>query len=117
MPAFPTLSKPPSYPLDPDGDIDDGILRSPKEAGYDQTRPRFTRTRRTWGVTYKGLPDADVVTLRAFEITTLRNGADLFTWAHPLEGNSYTVRLAAPIKFQRAGIPLHANVSFTLREV
>lgn len=117
MAAFPTLSKRPSYPLDPDGEIEDAILRSPSDGGYVQTRPRYTRVRRNWGVNYLHLPDADVTLLRSFEITTLRNGADLFTWTHPLSATAYTVQLTAPIKFGRKVAGGVATVSFGLKEV
>lgn len=117
MPAFPTLSRPPSYPIDPDGQIEDAVLRSPAEGGYEQTRPRFTRMRRTWGLNYRHLSDTDVALLRTFETTTLSNGAAAFTWTHPLGAGTFTVQLAGPIRFGRPGAPLHADVSFALREV
>lgn len=117
MAAFPILSKPPSYPLDPDGDLDDSAIRSPFTAGYEQTRPAFTRSRRSWGVNYKSMPQADMDTLRDFERVTLVNGADSFTWTHPLSGATYTVRLAAPIKFARSRRGPIGDASFMLREV
>ena len=118
MPAFPTLSVPCSYPIDPDGVIDDVIMRSPQEAGYEQTRPRTTRPRRNFGVTYIGLESVDEALLRTFEITTLRNGSDSFNWTHPLSSTVYTVRLTGPIKFTRIKSRVGAvNVSMTLREV
>lgn len=116
MAVFPTLTQRPSFPLSPDGELGDAVLSSPFEAGYEQTRPKFTRARRNFGVNYKALPDADVATLRAFELTTLRNGADSFTWTHPLSGLGYTVRLVENIKFART-TPRVADVSMTLREV
>jgi hypothetical protein len=114
MPAFPTLTKAPSYPLDPDGEIEDVILRSDTTAGYEQARPRFTRARRVWGLNYPDLPSVDESALRTFELTTLRNGADKFTWNHPVSG-SFTVRLMGPIKFAKnryGGV----DVSFKIRE-
>lgn len=120
MAAFPTLSRPPSHPIDPDGEAEDVILRSPQEAGYEQTRPRTTRARRNFGVNYVGIEPADEALLRAFEITTLRNGADSFTWTHPISGTTYTVRLnPAPIKWSRTrgkagGV---VTASFKIREV
>jgi len=117
MSVFPTLTKVPSYPLDPDGDQEDAVLRSPMEAGYEQTRPLFTRARRSWGVNYRALGESDVAALRGFERTTLRNGADAFTWTHPIEGAAYTVRLAGPMRFKRTVAGLVTDVSFTLREV
>lgn len=117
MSAFPSLSCPPSYPLDPDGDIEDTVIRSPQEAGYEQTRPRTTRARRSFGLDYPLLPDVDVSLLRAFEITTLRNGADAFSWTHPLSGTTYTVRLAAPIQYKRNQSAGVVDVSMKFREV
>jgi hypothetical protein len=117
MAAYPTLTKAPSYPLEPDGVIEDVVLRNPMEDGYVQTRPRTTRARRTWGLNYRNLPDADIATLRTFEITTLVNGAGSFTWTHPLSGTTYTVQLTGPIKFSRPVVPLHADASFMIREV
>lgn len=114
--SYPTLSRPPNYPLDPDGELEDVILRSPTEAGYAITRPRFTRARRRWGVTYINLPDADVATLRTFEQTTLHNGADQFSWTHPVTG-TFTVQLAAPIRYARTAAANMTNVSFVLQEV
>lgn len=117
MSAFPTLSEAPGFPLDPDGEIEDVILRSSAEAGYEQTRPRSTRARRAFGVNYNALSDADVATLRTFEITTLRNGADSFTWTHPVSGAVYTVRLAGPIKYAKNVVRNYSGVHFALREV
>lgn len=117
MADFPALSKPPSVPMDPDGQIDDGVLRSNAEAGYEQTRPRFTRARRSWGVNYKGLPNADVATLRSFERVTLHWGADAFAWTHPLGDGTFTVRLTGPMRFSRPSTGVTADVSFTIKEV
>lgn len=117
MANFPTLSRAPSLPLDPDGEIEDVVLRSPMESGYEQTRPRTTRARRSYGLNYNNLKSADVALLRAFEITTLRNGADSFTWTHPIYSTSHTVRLAGPIKFARTRAPTLHDVSMQLREV
>lgn len=115
MPAFPALNDPPCYPLDPNGELEDSVLRSPFQAGYQQTRPKFTRARRQFGVRYK-LKDADVATLRDFELTTLVNGAASFTWTHPLTAVSYTVQLAAPIKYGKSSRGI-SDVSFVLQEV
>lgn len=94
------------------------MLRTPAEAGYVETRPRFTRARRSWGLNYPSLPDDDVTTLRAWELTTLRNGADAFDWTHPLSAATYTVRLGTDlIKYARAKKGNGTNVSMLLVEV
>jgi hypothetical protein len=116
--AFPTLSRPPSFPIDPDGSLEDGVLRTTAEAGYVETRPRFTRARRSWGLNYPNLPDADTVTLRSWELTTLRNGADSFDWTHPLTAATYTVQLGPGlIKYKKAKKGNGEDVSMTLVEV
>ena len=117
MPAFPTLSIGPTFPLDPDGVIEDAVIRSPMTAGYTQTRPRFTRTRRSFGVNYRDLPDADVETLKTFERTTLRNGSDSFTWVHPTTAVTYTVQLSSPIEFAKSTGPNVGTVQMSLLEV
>lgn len=115
MAAFPTLSRPPIHPLDPDGELEDAILRSPFEAGYEQTRPKYTRARRIFGVRYR-IQEADTALLRAFEQVTLVNGADAFDWTHPISAVTYTVRLAAPIKYAKTSVGI-TDASFTIREV
>lgn len=115
MTDFVTLTALPSYPLEPDGDIEDSTLRSETEGGYRQTRPRFTRSRRKWGLNYIDLDDTDATALRTFERTTLRNGADKFNWTHPM-GGTYVVTLAGPIKFARRDFG-GTNATFTLEEV
>jgi len=118
MTAFPTLSKPPSFPLDPDGTLEDIVIRSQLASGYEQTRPRATRSRRNFGLNYIGIPDADIALLRTFEMTTLVNGAGSFTWTHPLTSIVYTVRLSAPIKYARTQAVLGAsNATIQMREV
>ena len=115
MSAFPTLSVAPNYPLSPDGEVEDNIIRSQQTAGYEQTRPRFTRARRMFGLTYV-LKTSDANTLRTFEVTTLHYGADAFTWTHPISAITYTVRLTAPMKFSLDNYG-ETTVSFTIREV
>ena len=115
MTTFVTLAGVPGYPMDPDGEIDDAVLRSDTTAGYEQTRPKFTRARRSWGVNYPDMIGADVALLKAFELTTLRNGADMFDWPHPITG-TFTVRLKGPIKFAKDDFG-GTRVSFALREV
>jgi phage-related protein len=115
MAAFPTLTAKPIYPLDPDGTLDDAAIRSDYTAGYEQARPKFTRAQRSFGVRYT-LDNTDTATLRSFELTTLANGADSFTWTHPISATTYTVRLTAPIRYIRQ-LPGITDVQFVVREV
>lgn len=115
MDNFPTLSVNPTYPLSPDGDQEDGVIRSPFESGYSQTRPRFTRSRARFGLTYN-MPASDKTTLKAFEKTTLRNGADSFLWTHPIEGVTYTVQLTKPISYVHVSFGRY-DVKIEMQEV
>ena len=92
MPAFPTLSVKPIFPV---GEVpEDPTVRSVFEGGYQHTRPRHTRNRRKFQLQYHNLPETDksgANKLDAF-IVTVKSGADSFTWTHPDTGTSYTVR-------------------------
>jgi hypothetical protein len=116
MAAFPTLSRGPSYPLDPDGVNTDVVLRNETTGGYEITRPRTTRSRLSWGVNFNGLTDSDISTLKTFEVTTLKNGSDSFTWQHPVSGTNYTVRLTGPISYSKFDKDITA-VSFGIKQV
>lgn len=116
MANFPTLKTLPTFPLSPDGEIEDAVLRSPAEAGYQHTRARFTRVRRSWCVSYPAIDGSDQAALATFETTTLGGGAGSFSWVHPVSGTSYTVRFTAPLKFAYITRGLWA-VAFTLHEV
>ena len=113
MENFPTLSQNPSYPLGESRE--DATIRSSFEAGYEHTRPRFTRSRKSWNVKYEMLPYADVSTLDTF-ITTVREGADSFVWTHPSSLVTYTVTFSEIPKFENT-ILTYYSVDFTLRQV
>lgn len=117
MSNFLGLSKGPSLPLDPDGVMEDVVIRTPTEAGYVQTRPRFTRSRLMWGLVYNVLPDADIAILKNWENVTIRNGSDVFTWQHPASLVTYDVHLTGPVKYAKTQYPTLTSVSMTLQQV
>lgn len=88
--AFPTLSS--GFQSFPQESID-STIRSEMEAGYTQTRPRFTRTRRTFGPVQMILNKDDRDTLVAFDAQV--GGHVKFTVAHPDTGETLTVRFPA----------------------
>lgn len=116
MSSFPTLSMNPSYPLSPDGELEDAVLRSQFASGYEQTRPKFTRARRKFGVLYSAIPDADVAAIKTFELTTIKNGSGAFYWSHPITAATYQVRLTGPITYSHINYGL-TEVKMTLQEV
>jgi hypothetical protein len=94
--AFPTLTKPPVYPLTLTKE--DHIARSPMAAGYQHRRPKFTRRRKMFPpVIYRDMADADQSALSTFEDG---EGLGAFSWTDPHSATSYTVYLAGPIVFR-----------------
>ena len=112
--AFPTLQRKPVL-SSLEETAGDPVVRSPKEGGYIQTRPRYTRVPKKWHVRLQDMEASDKSSLKAWEIAT-QYGADADTWTHP-DGTSYTVRLAAPIKYTYGKSRFFSNAEFDLEEV
>lgn len=116
MSAFPTLSQPPNYPLVEE--IEDTTIVSNFESGYIQTRPRFTRRRKSFTVRYENLSTSDKTSLETFRDVTVLGSSETFTWTHPLTSTVYTMR------FEKDKTPKFTNslidywdTEFTIREV
>jgi len=92
--AFPTLPTP-QFPIGTSNE--DPTIASTFENGMEQTRPRFTRLRRTWTLKWNAMLNADRDTLAAFWITAA-GGAAEFTWSNPYDSQTYTVRFSGQIK-------------------
>lgn len=114
MAIFPSLSKKPAYPLEESHE--DSVIRSAMDAGYEVTRARFTRSRRTWSLRYRLTPTSDATTLRNFFQNTVKNGSESFTWVHPVFDTSHTVTFKEPIHFEYVAYGLW-NFEFTLQEI
>lgn len=119
MSDFPTLSVKPSVGPWKESKLPNSTIRSPFEAGYVQTRPRFTRIPKTWSIGYQGgnaLPLADKILLEQHE-DSVKGGAGIFSWLNVTDGQVYRVRYKDPIQFA----PLYNNqfwtVSFVLEQV
>ena len=83
MSSYPTLSVKPDYPLTPE--TDDIVLASPKAAGYQHKRPRYSRIRQQFTLEYPVLGVADEDTLNAHYASIL--GAASFYYYH--HGEAY----------------------------
>lgn len=94
MSAFPSLSINPVYPISESRE--DSTIKSDQEAGYQITRQRYSRVRKKWNLTYQYLVDADYTALTTFIDVTVKGGADMFTWTHPITSVSYNVRFENP---------------------
>jgi len=94
-----------------------GQLKSEFDAGYVQSRPKFTRSRKHFELSWNVMTDADKETLETFFDNNL---GDTFTWDHPLadsSDSSYTVRFVEDEL--QAGYILgtnHWKVQLTLEE-
>lgn len=96
--AFPSLSTTPIVESFNQKSALKPTLRSEAEAGYVQTRPRFSRVPKKWGLAYGGLSLADKAALEAHEVS-VRYGADLFSWTNPTDNVAHNVRYFEPIEF------------------
>lgn len=114
--AFPTLSSAPLISGFNEAAALDPVIRSPKEAGYVQTRPRFTRVPKKFHVTYASMTDSDKSALESWE-ATVGYGANSDTWMHPKTSVSYTVRLTGPIKYALGETDSLWTFDFDLEEV
>jgi len=94
---FPSLSRKPLGADFKERISNDPTIRSPKEAGYVQTRARFTRVIMQYEVVYDGITKAERDTVKAFE-KQVGVGSAAFTWTHPTDG-AKTVRLIQPIEY------------------
>lgn len=107
-----SLSVNPEYPLSEE--VEDNTLRSEFEGGYEHSRPRFTRNRKTFGLTYRYITNADKTTIENL-FRDIR-GADMFTWRHPKTNSEHIVRFVEPLKFEYVQFG-YWNVNIKLRIV
>jgi hypothetical protein len=104
-PTFPELSRAPASKTKA-GSVD-RTLRSEAENGMVQTRPRYTRRRRTWSVTIEYLTPADVATLDEWVANVAVDGANIFLFPDPYSDphnpSTYTVRFSTIPAYEDAG--------------
>lgn len=77
----------------------DPTIRTPKDAGYVQTRARFTSAPRRYHVRYDAITTADKNKIYNFEKNTVNFGAEAFDWALPTGGGTLSVRFAGPVTY------------------
>lgn len=75
-PILPSLTRAPAFAVQ--RSVEDGTIADPAESGYVSTRPRFTRLRRKFTVSYNNLIDEDLRALDEFEIETVKGKAGAF---------------------------------------
>jgi len=86
-------------------------IKSDFEAGYVQSRTKWTRSRKIFELSWDNMDAADKSTLEDF---FENNIGGTFTWTHPLTSTSYTVRFKenelrarhVPVNFWRVDVAL-----------
>jgi hypothetical protein len=116
MANFPTVSRSPRISGYEEGVSNDTTIRTRSEAGYVKTRPRSTRFPDKWKATYPALTTAEKDSIRVFEKTTVKLGADAFVWTHPVDG-AKTVRFSELVKYTPVSKSSLWDVTISVEEV
>ena len=93
---YPTLVRIPSYPIEVS--IEDAVLRSDTDSGHVITRPKFTKSRRSFTINYEDAPLSDMTTLEDFYFDDCGNGSAVFNWTRPDTGQVFVVGFKEPMK-------------------
>lgn len=110
-PQWPTIAAP-NFPTDQTPD--DPTLRA-SVAGYEITRPEYTRFRSAFTLKWRAMTSADLSTLMTFYTTTVVAGSLVFDWTSPIDNGTKTVRFSGPPKISQITDKLN-EVSVELRE-
>jgi len=92
---------------------------TPFEAGYEQTRARFTRNRMEWAGGWSALTSAQFLAFSSF-VDEVKGGADSWEWTDSrISGaaTTHTVRFIEESIQWRRGDAEYFDVSFAVREV
>lgn len=93
----------------------DPAISSEMEDGIVVTRPRYTRMRRRWELSWQNMVSADYQTLLTFYYGR-RGGALSFVWTHPTGNETFTVRFVGDLSGKAAPMGVY-SVTLTLEEV
>ena len=88
--VFPSTIPNPEYPFKVEHE--DNSITTKFEDGTVQSRLKFTKSRKTWTLNWKGLPQSHYDTLEYFIIHTAKNAANIFDWTCPSDNTVYHVR-------------------------
>ena len=90
-----------------------GQYKTEFEAGYVQSRAKWTRSRKIFALSWTAMEDADKVLLEVFFDNNL--GAT-FNWTHPVSSTTYTVRFVED-ELPAQYVPVnHWQIDLTLEE-
>lgn len=88
--VFPSTIPNPEYPLKVEHE--DNSITSKFEDGTVQSRLKFTKSRKTFTLTWNGLPQTHYDTLENFIVNTVKHAALVFSWTNPANNTTYNVR-------------------------
>jgi phage-related protein len=94
---------------------EDAAIRTEFETGMVQSRPRYTRARRTWMLSWEYMRGADYRVLRSF-YDQMRGGSLSFDWQNPAELIFFNVRFKGEIRSRNQSADFW-NVNVTLEQV
>ena len=87
---FPSTIPNPEYPFKVEHE--DNSISSKFEDGTVQSRLKFTRSRRTWTLNWKGLSNTHYTTLENFIVNQAKHAANVFNWTIPNTSTTVSVR-------------------------
>lgn len=119
MATWPATLPPLNFSVGYSGELIHNTVRTPFEAGYVGTRPRFTRGRHTFRVGWSALCSTDTTAFLAF-YSTCQGGAATFSWVdygQSTVGSTYTVRFQEDSLNWELVDMRRFRVTFSLEEV
>ncbi|MBW8001775.1 MAG: hypothetical protein FVQ80_07095 [Planctomycetes bacterium] len=69
-----------------------GTVRAPFEGGYEQTRAKWTRSRKEWTIRWKDMSNNSHTSLVTFFESTVVGGASSWVWHNPISNSTAEVR-------------------------
>jgi len=84
--SWPSIQEP-SYPLEEE--VYKPQIKTEFEAGYVQSRPRATISKRRFKLTWQAMDDTDLASLQSAFASDV---GSTFSWTHPVTSTAYTVR-------------------------
>ena len=80
----------PEYPFEEESE--DNSISTKFEDGTVQSRLKFTKSRKTWTLTWGKMPQAKFTTLDSFIVGQAKHSANVFNWTNPANNTVYSVR-------------------------
>jgi hypothetical protein len=98
--------------------ITNTIISGESEAGYQITRPRYTRNKSAFSVNYESVDMIVYTTLLTFFRSSAIGKANFFNWTHPATSTVYVMRFNNDdLTYRQAGNPNKVSFQFELLEV